>query len=125
MITFDTHELDTLARDLGQAGYRATGVMTKVFEEGAERLTQTWQANARQSSGSHGRLYPESIDSERVISTDIVIEIGPNPSKPQGKMAFETGSENQPPHPDGQRAADTQSSWLYGAVGHAIDDLGL
>ena len=107
MITFDTHELSALASDLGKMSARSTGAMIGVFKAGGEELVQAWAANARSTSGVHGKHYPDSIDSEMQIGRDIVIEVGPNPAKPQGKMSFENGSKNQPPHLDGQRAADT------------------
>lgn len=126
MINFDVDELVALASDLGKTGLRATGVMTKVFAEGADDLTKTWAANARQTSGVHGKHYPESIDNQRLLSTGIAFEIGPNPSKPQGSMAFETGSVNQPPHPDGQRAADSDIPLLYRRIDIALNsELGL
>lgn len=125
MITFDTHELSALAADLGKTGLRATPVMVKVFDEGADQIAKTWRDNARVSSGVHGKHYPDSIDTERIISSDIAIEIGPNPRKPQGKMAFESGSVNQPPHPDGQRATDHEIPLLERRIQTALAYLGL
>lgn len=125
MIRFDTDELVALSADLGRTGIRTTGVMTKVFATGADDLVKSWAANARQSSGAHGKHYPDSIDSERLFGTDIAFEVGPNPSKPQGKMAFETGSVNQPPHPDGQRAADSVIPYIQDNIRAALGDLGL
>jgi hypothetical protein len=126
MIRFDTDELVALSVDLGKTARRTTGVMTKVFAEGADDLVKTWARNARETSGAHGKHYPNSIDSERLLSTGIAFEVGPNPAKPQGNMAFETGSANQPPHPDGQRAADQQIPLLQRRIDIALNsDLGL
>lgn len=125
MITFDSHEFSTLAADLGKTGVRVTGVMVKVFHEGANDLVKTWAAYARETSGEHGKYYPDSIDAEQIISSDIAFEIGPNPRKPQGGMAFETGSANQPPHPDGQRAADHEVPLLERRIQTALAYLGL
>jgi hypothetical protein len=125
MIRFDTDELVALAADLGRTGIRTTGVMTKVFAEGADDLVKTWAANARETSGAHGKHYPDSIDSERLLGANIAFEVGPNPSKPQGKMAFETGSAKQPPHPDGQRAADSVIPYVQDNIAAALDRLGL
>ena len=125
MITFDTGELSALARDLGRMSARTTGSMIGVFREGADDLVKEWAANARATSGEHGKHYPNSIDSEMQIGTDIAFEVGPNPAKPQGGMAFETGSVNQPPHPDGQRAADTIIPSIDRRIDAALGHLGL
>lgn len=125
MIRFDTSELAALAVDLGRTGIRTTGVMTDVFSEGADDLVKTWASNARATSGVHGRHYPDSIDSERLLGANIAFEVGPNPSKPQGGMHFESGSVNQPPHPDGQRAADQQIPLLQRRIDIALGGLGL
>lgn len=125
MITFDAHELVTYGEDLGKIGFRATGVMVKEFQETGDELVDLWAGYARASSGVHGKHYPDSIDKEMQLSTNIVLEVGPNPTKPQGKMAFETGSVNQPPHPDGQRAADVIVPRLQLRIAAALGHLGL
>lgn len=125
MISIDTHELTALSVDLGKIGFRATGAMIRVFDEAGEHLVQTWAANARQTSGEHGKHYPDSIDMERRGGTDIVVEVGPNPAKPQGGMSFEYGSRNQPPHLDGQRATDTELPLLDHRIQRMLTTLGL
>lgn len=126
MINFDTDELVALSADLGRTAIKTTVVMTKVFADGADDLVKTWARNARETSGVHGKHYPDSIDSERLLGTNIAFEVGPNPTKPQGKMAFETGSAKQPPHPDGQRAADEIVPKLQRRIDIALrSDLGL
>lgn len=125
MITFDTRELAALAVDLGRTGAKVTPVIAKVFDEAGDRLVKTWAANARETSGVHGKHYPDSIDSERVLSTNIVVEVGPNAAKPQGGMSFENGSVNQPPHLDGQRAADSEIPLLARRIDAAMLHLGL
>lgn len=123
MITFDSSELVKFSSNLGQVAKGTLPAMTKVFDDAGDQLVKTWADNARESSGQHGRHYPNSIDSERVISSDIVVEVGPNPAKPQGRMAFETGSVNQPPHPAGQQAADREIPLLQRRVSLTIADL--
>jgi len=125
MVRFDASELEGLAAELGRIGARSVPVMTNVFQAGADDLVTAWATNARQTSGVHGKHYPDSIDSQRLISTDITFEVGPNPSKPQGSMAFETGSAKQPPHPDGQRAADVELPKIDRAIAAALTELGL
>lgn len=124
-ITFDSHELAALAHDFGKIGAASTKALTPVFADAADDLVTGWASNARATSGVHGKHYPESIDKERLVSTDIAFEVGPNPTKRQGKMAFETGSANQPPHPDGQRAADTVVPTIDRRLAAALAYLGL
>lgn len=125
MITFDAHELTTLAVDLGKIGAKSTVAMVTVFKDSGDDLVKEWAANARETAGVHGKHYPDSIDSEMQISTDIVIEAGPNPAKPQGNMSFENGSANQPPHLDGQRAADVVIPRIDRRIDAALAHLGL
>lgn len=120
MIIFDTHELSALAVDLGKVSAGTTVKMAEVFREAGRDLTKQWAANARATSGTHGKYYPDSIDSEMQISTDIVVEVGPNPAKKQGGMSFEYGSVNQPPHLDGQKAADAEVPKLEARVDTAL-----
>lgn len=127
MITFDTHEVAALASDLGKISAKSTSAMVGVFKAGGDDLVKQWATNARATAGEHGKHYPNSIDAEMQVSTDIVIEVGPNPAKPQGGMSFEYGSVNQPPHLDGQRAADTVIPQLErridAALGHLLGGL--
>lgn len=125
MITFDTRELSALAADLGRISVRSVPAMIGVFKQGGNDLVHEWAANARATSGTHGKHYPESIDSEMQVGTNIVVEVGPNPAKPQGSMSFENGSVNQPPHLDGQRAADVIVPLLERRIEAALSGLGL
>lgn len=125
MIRFDAGDLAALSVDLGKTGVRLTGQLQKVFVEAGDDLVKTWASNARETSGEHGRHYPDSIDKDLLISRDIVVEVGPNPAKPQGGMSFEYGSVNQPPHLDGQRAADELIPKIGRRVELTLGDLGL
>lgn len=121
MITFDTHELAAVAVDIGKIGVQSTKATVEVFQDGGEALSNAWAHNARATSGVHGKHYPDSIDWEMLLSTNIVIEVGPNPAKPQGKMSFEEGSVNQLPHLDGQRAADYEIPLIERRVNRRLD----
>lgn len=124
-MSIDASELVALSRDLGKIGARSTAAMYGVFKEAGERLEDQWRANARETSGEHGKHYPDSIDTTMRVSTNIVVEVGPNPAKPQGGMSFEYGSVNQPPHLDGQKAADKLEPVLGTMIDQALKDLGL
>ena len=107
-------EFDRLAADFRRAAAVPPAVTLAGAVNDAEKLvTGAWRANARATSGAHGKHYPDSITSEvRATATGLVLEIGPDSSRPQGAMGrgFEFGSMNQPPHLDGARAvADNEA----------------
>ena len=73
------------------------------------RTVKRTTANATATAGTHGKHYPKSITAERTLSIgSIGVEVGPDSGMPQGGMGpgFEYGSVNQPPHLDGNKAAD-------------------
>lgn len=94
---------------LHEAGLRAATVADAVVVNNGELLAQRWRDRARVTAGRHGRRYPASITTERLISGRVVsVDIGPEVGRPQGGMGrgFEYGSVNQPPHLDGKQATD-------------------
>lgn len=106
---FDTSELNALAADLGKIPGKAQKTVMDVVDESGELLRAAWASNAAATAGEHGKHYPKSItaDIKPGLGT-IGVEVGPESSMPQGGMGmgFEYGSVNQPPHMDGNRAAD-------------------
>ena len=118
-------EVRKLAADLSAVSAKMVGPMRKVFDESGALLARTWADNARATSGTHGKHYPNSIDHELVASFGIAVEVGPNSAKPQGSMGrgFEFGSVNQPPHLDGAKAMDKVEPLVVRAVGLAVEDL--
>lgn len=125
MFTVDTSDLVALSRDLGKTGRKVTPTMVKVFTEAGVDLRDQWRENATATAGEHGKHYPKSITHELKVSTSIVVEIGPDKALPQGGMSFEYGSVNQPPHLDGQRAADSEIPKIDRRVDSALGHLGL
>jgi hypothetical protein len=107
-VNIDDRELRALAADLSAMPNKSLKAMRAVFEAGADNLASRWRANAKETSGTHGKHYPASITWQERFSTDLEFEVGPEVGKPQGRMGpgFEYGSVNQPPHLDGNRAAD-------------------
>lgn len=125
MTDIDASDLTALSRDLGKLPAQATKSMIGVYKQAGEILKTTWQANARATAGKHGKHYPNSITTDMRISTNIEVEVGPDPSLPQGGMSFEYGSVNQPPHLDGQKAADKLGPALGTMVDQALKGLDL
>lgn len=119
ILRFDTRGLDALAVEIPRSGTEAAKAISKILDDGATKLRDTWKRNAKETSGVHGKRYPDSIEVVRVVSTDLVYEIGPNPAKPQGGMSFENGSVNQPAHNDGKKAADEIIPLIEGRIATA------
>lgn len=99
-------EFFELAKDLGEAAPKVASALYEVYKESGEAFAEDWADNARETSGEHGKHYPDSITSETRVAFGIHVETGPDSSKKQGRMGrgFEFGSRNQPPHLDGLRA---------------------
>lgn len=115
MARFNYHEVYDLAQDIFQAEMAAKRGGKDVVREAAQRLTRDWRENAKDTAGSHGKLYPHTIGFDGPRGTGrITAVVGPDAALPQGGMSFEWGSINQPPHMDGNRAADgelTRFAW--------------
>lgn len=127
MIRGEASEVYRMSGDLTQIGFRTVPVLRGAMEAVGEAFAAEWRANARETSGEHGKHYPDSIDSDLVFSvTSVTVEAGPNRSKKQGGMGpgFEFGSVNQPPHLDGLRALDGLQSRaeriIDATVGHVF-----
>lgn len=121
--SFDTSELYALAEDLGAIAGQTFRTVRSVYVEAADDLRDKWRANAKETAGQHGRLYPLAITAEEHVGTRLDFEIGPESNKPQGRMSFEYGSVNQPPHLDGQRAADEMIPTIERRIVEAAEDL--
>jgi len=105
----DASEVFELAADLRGIGAKAVPALRGSMGAVGEALAKDWADNARETSGEHGKHYPDSIDSELVFDLGgVSVDVGPNTAKKQGGMGkgFEFGSKNQPPHLDGLRALD-------------------
>lgn len=105
----DASEFYELAADLSKITGRSIPALRGVMDEAGKALANEWANNARETSGEHGKHYPNSIDSELVFDFGgVSVDVGPNSAKKQGGMGmgFEFGSRNQPPHLDGLRALD-------------------
>lgn len=117
-------ELRRLSADLRSSAKGARPEARKVVKRGAQNVKNVWKANARESAGDHGRLYPRSInyDDPEVIDGWITSEIGPDKNKPQGALGnlIEFGSVNNPPNNDGGRAMDVEEPGFL----KAMDDVG-
>lgn len=113
----------TAALDLGGIPTAKFAAVRGVMDGMGEAFAAEWRGNARETSGTHGKHYPDSIDSERRLSLDgVSVEVGPNRAKRQGGMGlgFEFGSENQPPHLDGLRAMDSMAVRVERALDAAM-----
>lgn len=122
----DASEIYALAADLTEVGAKSVPTLRGGMAEAGEMVERAWRNNAVQTSGEHGRHYPDSIDSELVFSlTGVSVDIGPNSAMKQGSMGkgFEFGSVNQPPHLDGARALADNEHQVERLVAQALDPL--
>jgi hypothetical protein len=123
VIRSDASEVYRMAADLSQVGARSVPAVRGVMAEVGGAFAREWAANARETSGEHGKHYPDSIDSELVFDiTGISVDVGPNRDKKQGAMGrgFEFGSQNQPPHLDGLRALDGMQKRAERSIDSAV-----
>lgn len=100
-------EIFNLARDFEKAPAAVAKGLFEAYRGAGEGFRDDWQHNARATSGTHGKWYPDSITTEmRFAGFSLETETGPEAGRKQGRMGrgFEFGSENQPPHLDGLRA---------------------
>ena len=123
----DVSEVRALAADLSTMGARVVKPMAEMFDETGDDLRDLWRTNARRTSGKHGKHYPNSITAERKLGTDIIVEVGPDRALRQGSMGrgFEFGSKNQPPHLDGQKAANAIEPKIDRRIAEVLRDAGL
>lgn len=122
----DASEIYELATGLTQVSAKMVPALRATMGVAGEAFAESWAANARATSGTHGKWYPDSIDSELVFNaTGVSVDVGPNSAKKQGSMGrgFEFGSENQPPHLDGLRALDGAQEVAERLVSETIERL--
>lgn len=122
----DASEFARLGNDFARVGAKVVPAMSATMQVAGEAFARNWAANARQTSGAHGKHYPNSIDSEMAFdSGGVSVDVGPNSSKLQGSMGrgFEFGSQNQPPHLDGLRALDATEASTEKLLDAAIGPL--
>lgn len=109
--TVDAHEVFALAEDLAAAAAKIIPAAEVAMVEIGKQMETQWRANATATAGAHGVHYPGTI---QATTNGLVSEISPK-SGQQHAMSFEEGSRNQPPHLDGQKAAD-----VVGPVGATL-----
>lgn len=120
-VNFDTSQLAALVARMEAVPSMAFKAITEVVDVSGEALLQGWKANATATSGVHGKHYPDAITkSIKPGLATVGVEVGPESGRPQGGMSFEHGSVNQPPHMDGNRAADVVEPMFNAALPVAI-----
>lgn len=115
--------LGDLANDLAGIARQAPKDMRATVKEGIKVGNSLAKDNARESAGSHGKLYHRAFSAEMHGGWSggfgaylISGEYGPDASKPQGNMEFEEGSRNQPAHDDLARSTDVIFPAFLGEV---------
>ena len=123
----DASDLNRLSADLGKISGATSKALFGVFEKGADDLRDEWRRNARETSGKAAARYPSTITARRNLALGgIEFEVGPDARvNKQANLGaiLEYGTATNPPHLDGQRAADATAPKLEKAVGKALDGL--
>lgn len=122
----DASEIYKLAADLSGVGAKSVPALRGGMSQAGKVVERAWRNNAIQTSGEHGKHYPDSIDSELVFNlTGVSVDVGPNAAKKQGSMGkgFEFGSVNQPPHLDGARALSDNEAAVERVIANTLDPL--
>lgn len=106
-VEYKTFELKKLTLDIEKAAAYTAPRLLLAVRRSAEELRDDWRKNARSTARRHGKYYPPAVGFD-LEDRGLRAVIGPDINHPrgQGGMAFEYGSRNQPPHLDGNRAAD-------------------
>lgn len=124
-------DLRRLAHDLAEAPRKAQLEAVAIVEHAAVNVKNGWAENARQSSGHHAPMYPNSISYDlslgAALAGRIEAVVGPDKSKPQGPLGniLEFGGAKSPPHNDGGRALrDEEPKFEAAIAAAALDALG-
>lgn len=117
---------EELARDFDRAPARVASALYDAFKDTADDTVKDWRDNVRQTAPEHLPHLPAAITAETRISRDIVVEMGPEAAKRQGRLGLgdELGSRNQEPHLNGLRAVAANAQRLDrradAAIGHVL-----
>jgi len=124
-VAADTSGLQALSAALAAAGADIEARARAIVSKGALNIKGDWRTNAIASAGSHGRLYPYTINYDlEPLPTGISAVIGPDPALNKRQASYgavlEFGSVHNPPHNDGGRALAAEEPRFVAAV----EDLG-
>ncbi|MBS42918.1 MAG: hypothetical protein CMH83_19430 [Nocardioides sp.] len=105
------HGIGALERDMRAIPLRAVRDMRSAVRKVTVAGNAAARSNARRTAGAHGKHYKRSFTWDvssfyGAAGGTFVGEYGPDASRQQGKMSFEGGSRNQPPHHDLAKSAD-------------------
>src|SRR5690348_13415199 len=125
-----THHLDRLEADLRRIPVEAAAEMNAIVREGIKVGNIVAKDFARESSGTHAKLYPGKFSAEMgktfsgFGSRIIHGEYGPRVGG-QGNLApiLENGSRHNKAHLNLARSADLMGPALAGEVGRMVDRL--
>lgn len=99
-------EIYALSADFGKAKGRIASALYDTYKDEAETFAEDWRSNVRAVAPNHLPHLPDAITAETKVSTNIVVEVGPETGRRQGALGKgdEFGSRNQPPHFSGLQA---------------------
>lgn len=91
--SWETHELQDLIGDLRRVPAKVEAKCRRDVRDAAQSSVKAYRANARASSGEHGKLFPGTITAD-ILAGGLTAELGPESAMDQGGMGrgFEWGS---------------------------------
>lgn len=116
-----TSHLDVLAADMAAIPAKVVREGNRVVRKNISEGNRLGKAFAKESAGSHGKLYHLAWSPE--MTGPLQGEYGPDAAMPQGGMSFERGSRNSPPHLDAARSADIAAPKFAKDAGDMLDGL--
>lgn len=109
-----------LVDDLTKVATESRADMVHVVRRNADAGNRLAKSFAKDSAGAHGKHYHRAFGVEQ--RGPLAWEYGPDSAMPQGDMAFESGSRNQPPHNDLAKSQDIQGPLFHADVDDMVDD---
>lgn len=101
----NTSQWDAAAAEFERAVAGAHRDVTGIVRDEGRDIMEDWRENASRTSGRAAKWYVPSIKARSRSLAGLRAEAEVGPDGPGGGVGFEFGSRNQPPHLDGQKAA--------------------
>jgi hypothetical protein len=121
-----SHTLDDLERALVRGAARARPDCRDAMKDAVQTGNYIAKQNAKRTAGRHGKHYPKAFSWEVNASlfggAGVIGIYGPEVGPRQGRMSFEEGSRNQPPHNDLEKTRNHAAGLLAQNVRAKMDN---
>lgn len=106
----NTSEWDAAAAEFARQMPGAEASVASLVRNEGQEIMEDWRENAHRTSGRAAKWYVPSIQARSRTLGALRAEAEVAPTGPGGGVGFEFGSYKQPPHLDGQKAAQAAES---------------